>query len=483
MGVDVARGLRRNQNAGKAVTAGQVLGRQPWTRLNTVLAIGLWALLWAGYNTGPEHIGSPGFPANTMELIHSLRAFIPMLAGWFALLRILTGPNLLTRWIVGPLGLLVLYAVVGLASSALVSIKPAEAMYWGGNYLAIVLVLLAIVANKDPLSDLSGLLFFNWVVAGLITVSMLGLLPFLSGGVPFENPIGAQLHGWVSPDILGMAGTRSTGFARYAAISGIVALAKIWKGMRLTRLVWVCLLAVSLYALVLSNGRTEVLAFVASVFLVMIVQKSKRTIFLLVGAGSTALLGLAGFYRGFYLYITRTGHIDPTMSGRTETWHRGWGLLLKSPWWGLGFQADRFYLREHMHDAFLHALVQSGILGGGALFIALLIVWRLTAKHFFFRPPRNIALIPAEVPGVLMFITISSITECTFAYYSAAWLLSAPLFAYVAALDRHMRRSHVKAAWERALRGRLARNSPRAPEPSGGVEVALRPLSGSGTKS
>ena len=470
MGVDVARALRRNQDAGKAVTAGQVAGRQPGTRLNTILAIGLWALLWAGYNSGPWYMENPRFPANNLELIHGLRAFIPMLAGWFAFLLILTRGNLLMRWILGPLGLLFLYAAVGLASSAFVSIKPIEAMYWGGNYLAMILVLLAIVAVGDPLSDLQSVLVFDWIVAAVLAMSLLGAIPILGPEAVHQTeagPVGVRSYTG-GGSILGMASTRNTGFARYAAIAGIVAFARIWKGKRRTRFIWAGLLAASLYALVVSNGRTEVLAFIASALVVMVVQKSKRTIFLLVGAGSAALLGLAGFYRGFFLYITRTGRIDPTMSGRTETWRQGWELFLKSPWWGFGFQADRFYLSgTHMHDALLQALVQSGILGAGALLIALLIVWRLTIKHFFIRPPRNIALIPPEVPGVLMFVTISSVTESTFAYYSAAWLLSAPIFAYVTVLDRHMRRSHVKLAWEKSLRDRSAKRSFRDPESSG----------------
>lgn len=480
MGVDAARPLRRNQDAGKAVTAGQVVRRQPGTRLSTILAIGLWALLWAGYNTGPWYVESPHFPASNMELIHGLRAFVPMLAGWFALLLILTRINRQVRWISGPLGLLLLYAVVGFASSAFVSIEPLEAMYWGGNYLAMVLVLLAIVAVEDPVPDLQHVLVFNWIVAAILAMGLLGAIPILGRQVITEtqsSPFGVRAYGAAPGEMLGMAFTRNTGFARYAAIAGIAAFARIWKGTRLTRLIWAVLLAASLYALVISNGRTEVLAFVASAFLVMLVQKRKRTIFLLVGAASAALLGLVGFYGGFFRYITRTGRIDAiiiTMSGRTRTWEEGWELFVKSPWWGFGFQADRFYLRgQHMHDAFMHALVQSGILGGGALLIALLVVWLLTIKHFFIRPPRNTALIPPEVPGVLTFITISSITESTFAYYSAAWLLSAPIFAYVTALDWHVRRSHAKLAWEESLRDRLAKRSFRDREPSGGVEVAL----------
>jgi O-antigen ligase len=460
MGLDVARPLRRNQNASKPVTASQGADRRWWTRANTILAIGLWMLLWAGYNSGPDYLGRPDFPASTLELIHGLRAFVPMLAGWVALLRLLTRPNILMRSIAGPLGLLLLYAAVGLASSAFESVEPGEAMYWGANYLAVVLVLLAIVAVDDPLLDLQRVLLFDWIVAAVITMSLLAAIPLLGPGIIQQTQAGAvRVHSYTGGGtILGMTSTRNTGFARYAAVAAIAALARVWKGERTTRLIWAGVLGASLYSLVISNGRTEVLAFIASALMVMIVLRSRRTIFLLVGAGCGTLLGLTGFYSGFFLYITRTGHVDVTMSGRTDIWREGWGLFVKSPWWGLGFQADRFFLwGEHMHDALMQGLVQSGVLGTGALFIAVVIVWWLTIKNFFIRPPRNAALIPPELPGVLMFITISSITESTFAFYSAAWLLSAPIFAYVMVLDRHVRRSQGKAAWEESLRDRSAR--------------------------
>jgi O-antigen ligase len=471
MGVDVARPLRRDQTAGRAVAAGQGLGRQSGIRLNQLLAVGLWVLLWAGYNTGPEYIENPAFPTSTMELIHGLRAFVPMLAGWFAFLLILFRGNRVMRWIMGPLGLLMLYASVGLASSAFQSIKPGEAMYWGANYLAVVLVLLATVSVEDPLPDLQHLLVFNWIVAAVLTMSLLAAIPMLGPGIIQNTEAGAvRVHSYTGGGtILGMASTRNTGFARYAAIAGIAAFARIWKGRRLTRLIWAGVLGASLYALVISNGRTEVLAFIASALMVMIVLRSKRTIFLLVGAASAALLGFTGFYSGFFLYITRTGRIDVTMSGRTETWREGWELLLKSPLWGLGFQADRFYLwGTHMHDALMQALVQSGILGTVALFIAVFVAWWLTIKYFFIQPLRNAALIPPELPGVLAFLTISSVTESTFAYYSAAWLLGAPIFAYVTVLDRKIRWSRGKAVWEKSLRERLAQRSLRDSDNSKG---------------
>jgi hypothetical protein len=203
-------------------------------------------------------------------------------------------------------------------------------------------------------------------------------------------------------------------------------------------------------------------------------EKAKRTVNFLIAAGIAILLGLRGFFYQFYLFITRTGHIDVTMTGRTLTWDDGLHLFWKSPWVGLGFQADRFFLGQHMHNAFLHVLVQSGLLGGGAILIGLSIVWYYLIKYFFIKVPADRTLVPPEIPAVFLFVTISSITESTFAYFSAAWLLSAPIVAHVMALHRHMLRISAKGAQERGDRIRFARRNLRnlgssmtSPPPSG----------------
>ena len=196
--------------------------------------------------------------------------------------------------------------------------------------------------------------------------------------------------------------------------------------------------------------------------MILAAERAKRTVILLVGTAAAILLGLRGFYSEFYLYITRTGHFDLTMTGRTVTWEEGWSLLWKSPWVGLGFQADRYYLAgSHMHNAFLHVLIQSGFLGGGAILIGLAIVWYYLIQDFFLRQPADKSLIPPEIPAVFLFMTISSVAESTFAYYSAAWLLSAPIVAYAIALHRKIQRALAAAARERGKTMRFGRRRPR----------------------
>jgi hypothetical protein len=45
--------------------------------VNAMLGIGLWTLLWLGYNTGPGAVIQPDFPRDTTDLIQGLRAFCP----------------------------------------------------------------------------------------------------------------------------------------------------------------------------------------------------------------------------------------------------------------------------------------------------------------------------------------------------------------------------------------------------------------------
>jgi O-antigen ligase len=465
MGIDVAQPLPMKRRTGRPFPPDQFAQPRQGSNMNALLGMGLWILLWLGYNTDYGYVLSPNFSTKPTYFIHGVRAFLPMLAAWLAFVIIFSRSKRVFSWIMGPLGLILFYALTGLISSATLSPDPTGALYYGVNYLAIVLVLLAIVPVEDPLPDLRKVLNLTWIWGILLTLSLMGLVPFLGSEVLVvteSSPVGVRAYRGTG-EILGMAATRNTGFARYAAISALVVLPRLMKkGNLAVRIVWGILFTASLYALVIANGRTETLAFVGSVGVIMGIERAKRAVNILVGTAAAILLGLRGFFSGFYLYITRTGHIDPTMTGRTVTWEQGWNLAWKSPWVGLGFQADRYYLGwQHMHNAFMHVLVQSGFLGGGAILIGLAIVWGYIIKYFFLKQPPDKSLIPPEIPAVFLFVTISSITESTFAYFSAAWLLSAPIVAYVMALHRHMRRISMRAAQERALRVRLARRNPR----------------------
>jgi O-antigen ligase len=473
MGAEVAEHLRLKWGAGRPVPVDQVAQPRRAMSSNALMGMAMWLLLWLGYNSGPGYVMLPDFPANTTELIHGVRAFFPMVAAWFAILLIFARSSRLVAWIMGPLGLMLLYAVLGMISSATLSPDRIYATYYGANYLSIVLVLLAIVAVEDPLRDLRNVLRLTWVVGTLFTLSLLGAIPLLGPKAVGEvqaGPVGVIAYARVK-DMMGMTGTRNTGFARYAAISALVTFAGlIRKGNIFVRIFLGMVFATSMYALIIANGRTETLGFILGAMVILFMDRAKRTINMLLGIAAALALGFWGFYSAFFIYITRTGKIEYTLTGRTKAWVEAWHFIWESPWVGFGFQADRFFVGTHMHNAFLHVVVQSGFLGGLAIIIGLGIVWYFILKYFFLKPPVDKSLIPAEIPAVFLFVTFSSITESTFAYFSALWLLSAPIVAYVMALHRHMQRERAKAAWEKLLNWRLATNRLQTAEPHQGIE-------------
>jgi O-antigen ligase len=224
------------------------------------------------------------------------------------------------------------------------------------------------------------------VVIGLLTAAgfFADLLLIPTAGSPFgvdafAGP-GAEL------EFLGMPGTRNTGFGRYAALAALIALAKLWEGKKRSAFLW-CFVPVPLFALVLSQGRTAVIGFMAGMLVLLWMKPGPRMKRWTVAMLGLALLGLTGFYSALWNYLTRGASFDPTLSGRTRTWEEAWNLFQHSPLVGLGFQADRVYLyylaeAQHAHNVIIQALIQTGLFGTVPLVAALIIAWILALRLY-----------------------------------------------------------------------------------------------------
>jgi len=423
----------------------------------------LWLMLWGGYNTSFERLLEPGFPRNALDLFHGLRAFFPIVAGWLAGLMLVVKGTRAGRTLAGPLGLLAVYALIGIISSLLVSSQPLTAVYWACQYAAVILVLWVSLSEEDPLSRIVRLIKLNWIIAVLFSTVLLGLI-WLDPDVTLKAPgiLVVRSHGGGGnpQELLGMATTRNTGVARYAAIAGLAALTRIMEGSALSRIAWSLVLLFSVLGLATVQARTALMAFLAGGFLLLWLRRSLRPLFLAGVPVAGLLLAVTGSYGAFWAYLTRGKVFDPTLSGRTAIWELGWALFQESPWLGLGFHADRIFLGwQHMHNALLHALVQTGLLGTIPYVAAIVCAWILVVRLYRARPLRGLSPLPIEIPAVLAFFTISSITESTFAFFGTPWLLSAPLIAYVQVLAWQTRRS--RSAIGVAPRARMCGVQPR----------------------
>lgn len=417
-----------------------LVGR-PLPHSKLVLSVLLWLMVWGTYDAEIWRLFAPGFPANPLDLFHGLRTLLPFIAAYIAIIMLLARRSLASWLFQGPLGLIALYTLVGILSSILLSREPLIAFYWAAQYASVLLVLWAISSYTNPLQRLSVILNLNWIIIAVLALSLLAGIWFLPGASPWEAG-----GGWMgrraysgefgaAGEMLGMPGTRATGFGRYAAVAALVALAKLWHPKKWVRGIWCVVLLFSLFALVLSQARTAVLSFLAGVFLFLWLRQGPKLHFLAGAFLALLLLGFTGSYQAFWNYLTLGRQFDPTLSGRTGVWQEGWRLFLDSPLLGFGFHADRIFLEwQHMHNALLHALVQTGLLGTIPFVAALVNVWVLIFRFYRTRLPQNI--FHWEIPAVMAFFTVESITESTFAFFGVIWLLSAPLLCYITILNR-----------------------------------------------
>jgi len=414
----------------------------------------LWLMLWGGYNTEYGRIFETDFPSSYLDLLHGLRAWLPLLAGFFAALKMLYRRPLPFWPLRGPLGMMGIYAVVGGISSVLRSPKPAWALWWAGEYASVLLVIWAILIDSRPLSRVLRLIKLNWAIVLLIGAAIAVVavsspsVELSPGGVMHVESVG-------DPDqILGMAATRSTGVGRYAAIAGLVALANVWGNTKRSRSAWLLVLLLSVSGLVYLQARTAFVSFLVGAFVVLWLRRASRVVLFLSACLAAVVMAATGYYEAVWLYWTKGAPFDPTFTGRTTVWQQGWTLFLQSPLIGLGFHADRIFLEnKHMHDALLHALVQTGFLGVLSYVGAVLTGWVHIFRLYLVRSSQSAALLPVEVPGVIVYLTVASVTESTFAIFSVPLLLLVPCLTYLQVLIRQRQR----VRWGEAvvkLRGR-----------------------------
>ncbi len=387
--------------------------RAPRSRAGLYTA--LWLLLWAAYNTDPWLVLSPSFPANTLQLIHGVRAFFPVLAGWLALMLILERGGVNKPALIGPLGLLCFFTIIGLVSSLFLSTQNFVATCWGAAFGAPLLILMLALSDDQPEQSMSRLLTLSWLVAVVMMVGIVLALPLI-GGPSLLPTDGSEFHvkgGW-SVDTVAFAdmpGPRGNGLARYAAVAGLAALGGISQGRLAARLFWVAMVPASIYVLLAAQGRTEILAFIIAAGVLLLVRHSSRYILLTWGLAGALLMARAGLFARFWEYGTRTGQFDPTLSGRTVTWQQGWEVIGSSPLVGLGFFADRIFMQMgHIHNGLLHALIQTGVLGSIAFVGAFVVAWAMVLRLYLVRGSTAFFLHP-EVPAMLLFFTLMNVTE------------------------------------------------------------------------
>lgn len=414
----------------------------------------VWAGLWAGINSGPWVLAEE--PAGLLGWAHYLRTLFPLAALAIACIAWVGRQALWTDkgvWVPGPLRLWVAYGVVGLVACIL-SPEPLHAIYWAACYLSVFAVLGLYVGGHGGERALRRILQLNYLSWGLVA-ALFGAVVVTARHVllvPGED--GLTAYGVINRmgEVGGMPMSRSSGMSRMASVPCIVAFLLMWTRRGLGgRLAWGAVVIGTGLLVYWAQSRGSILGLgVALGFCVMFLGRRARWL----GAVAVVLFGVAvvgevvprSWMHDVTRHLTRDTAAEEllTLGGRTATWEKTWDAFAKSPVIGSGPQADRYLLHEHVHNAYLYAALQGGLLGLALFVGGLAWAWRA-----FFRALRSgvadrlgqrTALIATG--AVLAFFTVRSIPEVCGAMYAIDLLLMVPAMAYLAILSRMSREPH-----------------------------------------
>lgn len=460
-----------------------------------IVASILWLMIWATYSTDIFRIFSPGFPHNILDFIHGARSILPFFALFFSIVILIKNKKFGKDLFKGPLGLFLLYSIIGIIVS-IFSKSPLVALYWAILYGSVVVVIFAILKSKNSVEKISFLIKINLVIAGIVTIGLLvffliqpGIIKSINPNFLICGPRPYESLGTLPVEIntLGVAGSRPTGWGRYAGVAAIVCFFVFCLTQKKYKLIWLILFLFFSIVLIFARGRTEIIGFLIAIPLVLLLLRKYKYFLFFV-----ALLAIFSF--GFFLIYQSvcslpvknippiiaqqtssktikndnltikinkqtnnvvtsesktveekanpvaffTVNTNPiTLSGRTNgVWLDSWHLFLKGPIFGFGFQADRIFLNgQHAHNSVIQALIQTGIVGTIPFVLAFILTFVILLNLFKSQDieakDRSFLVI---VSALLVFFIIRSITESS-AFFGSDWLFLAPMIAYIQCLN------------------------------------------------
>lgn len=382
----------------------------------------LWVLVWAGLYSKIYSFNLDEIFTSEYEFIHVIRGFFPILAMTLALLSVFVLKFRKIPIFKTPLVFFFFYCFVGLLGS-FISPEILTALYWGSLYLSPILVMWYVLNRNEPLDYLYRIIRINYV---LLTILMLSFLP-----VAIEKGVTA----WHALPF-NMGDVNRNGIARYALIVIIFSFTRLITQKNIRRYLYFFLLLPALFIIAQAQSRSALFGFgVATVIIMYLSGLNWR--FLFAGPLFTYLIWLAAFkWRA-------KGEIEELVSlaGRDYTWQMSLENIKDSPVFGWGFQADRLMLEfQHMHNSFLQALIQSGIVGTLFFAGAIILIWATVFRYYSSRRVRHIegrdkSLIIESI-ALLGFFTLRSFFESTAAFYGIDLLVLLPHICYIKLLSK-----------------------------------------------
>ena len=382
----------------------------------------LWLMVWAGMYTGIYNLTPLPSIHDPLALFQGARALLPIMAAYFCLLWALA-TRARFRFGLTSLGFLCCYGALGLLASVFYSPDKVTALYWGSAYLAPLLAAWFITERPDPLPVLRTVLRLN---AAVIICLMLAVLP-----EAYRFGFGRETRFEIYMLPFGLGEVKANGVGRYALIVLIIAFANLATSSGKKRLLWLPLTIPALFLLMQTQSRSSLLGL-AVVSMLFVLIKGVNLRFLVAGPVAAYAIWVSGFtWRA-------KGEISSLvfLTGRDNTWQKGLTQIGHSPIFGWGFHADRLLLdSEHMHNSYLHAAIQAGLIGALLFAAAVAVLWAFLWKSGVIRRIRTVegpdqALLMQSVL-ILGFLTARSLFESTAAFYGVDLLLLVPAVCFI----------------------------------------------------
>jgi len=383
----------------------------------------MWGLVWLGMYSDVNALGRSNLFTSIPRFLQGARSLFPIFAAVLAVLILSSKGSGKVSLKQSPLWYLVLYAALG-GFFFFVSPEPMLSIFMAALFLSPLLVMWASLKQTDPEEQALSFIRFNAVFCVIMTFFFfLGPMrpAIMSGEIRrlYDLPFGLGVQ-------------TSNGMGRFACVPGLLALTRLAAKFSFFRLlVWGSVLLVSFLIVIYSVSRTAILGFgVAAAFLLWI---NRRYFWMLLG------LPIVGryLYMAWFLWRYRGSMAEAfVLSGRQQVWQGALEMSLRSPFFGFGFHADRLLLEgEHVHMAYLHALIQSGVIGAVFFIMGFLGIWVFIVRNHVFRRLKTAdkrsrgAL--GECLAILAFLTVRSFFESTAAFYGVDLLIFVPVAAYV----------------------------------------------------
>ena len=423
----------------------------------------MWICLWCNLNSGWWDFVTP---SNLTDWLNLLRATLP-----FGVLPVAVFVLLRRRKLrlpkQSPSRYLLAYGVFA-ALATVFSPKMSWSSYWSCVFLATILTAWTFADQVDALESARLLLVFTWM-ATFIVATIIG---YRTRGAVFSET-GSAYN--ILSDLNGLS--RSSGVARWAAVPGLVCLVRTYYTRRRGLIAfYLAGAAVSFFIVYRMQSRGAIFGvFTALAFALLVSTKMRRyalpfaliaiVIIVVIESPSAVSARLDS-----YIHRGQDREEFLTMTGRTHTYAVGFAAFEDAPILGRGQWADRLVIFEHVHNSFLQALLNAGIMGG----IPYLATWVTSWMLFYKLNKTSARLIPEdrihlmECGTVMMFFSVRAIPETTTASFSVDMLVMVAIYVFLEILTL---KSAAKKLPRAALQYYVIPSRMNPPAPSAGVRT------------